>query len=128
MAALDVYPPSDRTNMSLSVFHPFTRLRTEMRWRIWTAACLESTPTSCGLQYIDVKYGWAEPIPSPNNRSAYLIDHGLWKACRESRQVICQHPEFHGWLEVQKRTIDEDKCFKDYGPRASPDSIQTSSV
>ncbi|KAJ4007462.1 hypothetical protein NW752_007555 [Fusarium irregulare] len=116
MAALDANPPSDRTEMSLSVFHPFTRLPTEMRWKVWKAACLESTRTSHGLQYIDVKYGWAKPIPYNQNRSAYLFGHGLWKACRESRQVLCQQWEFYGWLEIQKRAIDEDKCFKDYGP------------
>ncbi|RFN47279.1 tetracycline resistance protein [Fusarium flagelliforme] len=116
MAELNVHLPSDDTDMDSPIFHPFPRLPTELRLQIWEAVCVESTPTSRGLQYIDVRNGWAKPIPHTENRSAYLIDGGLWKACRESRKVISRRSQFSDWLRIKRRAMDERKHFRRYNP------------
>ncbi|KAL6923404.1 hypothetical protein FSST1_000678 [Fusarium sambucinum] len=109
--------------MSLSVFHPFARLPVELRLQIWGVACLVSTPSDRRLQYVDVQDGevvsspcnwhqYREQIPPQSkNRSSYLIDGGLWKACKESREVIAQHSHFYDWVRIQKQAIVDNDSF-----------------
>ncbi|KAF5000434.1 hypothetical protein FGRMN_1765 [Fusarium graminum] len=91
-----------------SVFHPFARLPVELRLQIWEAACVRFPASHRGLQYIDVRDGEAVPIAcdwpkapgqfttTNSNRSAYLIDGGLWRACKESRErAIVDSKPFH---------------------------------
>jgi hypothetical protein len=64
----------------------------ELRLQIWEAACLPSTSSCPGLHYINVKLGkaviWDLDSTGRPNRSAYMIDGGLWRAVKESREVI----------------------------------------
>jgi hypothetical protein len=46
-----------------------------------------------------------------SNRSAYLIDGGLWRACKESREVIAKHTHFEDWVRIQKRAIVDIEYF-----------------
>ncbi|KAM0227213.1 hypothetical protein ACHAP5_012222 [Fusarium lateritium] len=112
--------------MALSVFHPFARLPLELRLQIWEAACVGSSASHRGLQYIDVRNNKVVSIPcnwpkAPGqiftteiNRSAYLIDGGLWKACKESREVIAKSTHFEDWVRIQKRAIFDFKYFDKY--------------
>ncbi|KAM0349833.1 hypothetical protein ACHAPU_003667 [Fusarium lateritium] len=95
--------------MAPSVFHPFARLSVELRLRIWEAACIGSPASHPGLQYINVRNDEAVPLPcdwpkasgqistTKVNRSAYLIDGGLWRACKESRKVMAEYAHFEDW-------------------------------
>ncbi|KPA35923.1 hypothetical protein FLAG1_11342 [Fusarium langsethiae] len=109
--------------MASSVFHPFARLPVELRLQIWDAACVGSPASQRGLQYIDVRNDEAVPIPcdwpkAPGqisttriNRSAYMIDGGLWRACKESREVIAKNTHFKDWVRIQKRAIVHYEYF-----------------
>ncbi|KAH6954850.1 hypothetical protein DER45DRAFT_540992 [Fusarium avenaceum] len=111
--------------MAPSISHPFTRLPVELRLQIWEAACVGSPATRPGLQYVDLRNdravampcGWpkaSEQISATKiNRSAYLIDGGLWRACKESREVIAKRTHLEDWVRIQKRTIvDADRYLK----------------
>ncbi|KAL4728970.1 hypothetical protein ACLX1H_003376 [Fusarium chlamydosporum] len=131
--------------MAVSVFHPFPRLPVELRLRIWEAACAGSTDSHRNLQYIDVRNGEGVPIPcnwpkAPGqmsttkiNRSAYLIDGGLWRACKESREVIAKCTHLEEWIKKHKQAIvdfgyyydlsadrsERLKCLEKYNPNRS---------
>ncbi|KAF5529389.1 tetracycline resistance protein [Fusarium napiforme] len=93
--------------MAASSFHPFPRLPTELRLQIWTAACLFHHPSDYKIHYIDVEPTSTEGTLSPSheftaclaggdNDSACLRNGGLWKACKESRDVMMQHSRIGG--------------------------------
>ncbi|KAF5663643.1 tetracycline resistance protein [Fusarium heterosporum] len=117
--------------MAPSVFHPFARLPVELRLQIWEAACVKSPASYRGLQYIDVWNEEAVPIPcdwpkSPGhfittnfNRSAYLIDGGLWRACKESREIIAKYTQFEDWVGIQRKAIIDSKSFYKYNADSS---------
>ncbi|CVL07731.1 related to tetracycline resistance proteins [Fusarium mangiferae] len=94
----------------MSTFHPFTNLPVELRLQIWSAACLPSTSRGRGIQYVNVRDDKIMPLScnwplEPDlersthqpNRSAYLIDGGLWRACKESREVVRKHSRSKNW-------------------------------
>lgn len=89
-------------------FHPFSRLLTELRLKIWEAACFPSQQHHKALHYfklLDVddystkvcqmKYETQDPDSDHCSNSAYpsvyIWDAGLWTACKESREVILRH-------------------------------------
>jgi hypothetical protein len=61
-----------------------------------------------------------------------LIDGGLWRACKESREAIAKHTRFYDWARVHKQAIAInalDNCRADWagGDVAThPASIETS--
>ena len=104
-----------------SSFDKFPELPTDLRLRIWEAACCHvvTTSTYSGLQYIDVRdhrvvvstsCSWSESQGQSNsgrkNRSAYLYDSGLWKACKESKDIIAKHTTFWHGIKIQERGVD----------------------
>ncbi|KAG8667359.1 hypothetical protein FPOAC2_12523 [Fusarium poae] len=111
--------------MSSSVFHPFARLPVELRLQIWEAACVISTPSHRYLQYVAARDGEVVPLPcnwnqpgeriplEKKNRSAYLIDGGLWKACKDSREVIAQYSHFYDWIRIQKQALYDGDRFSE---------------
>ncbi|KAF5229209.1 hypothetical protein FAUST_10572 [Fusarium austroamericanum] len=106
--------------MASSNFHPFPRLPLELRQQIWEEACLPMGPFQRGLQYL---YPTADdPVTQPcnwlgasehglSNKSAYMIDGGLWKACKESRKVIAEHTDFKEWIKLNNEAIHDDDQF-----------------
>ncbi|OBS28431.1 hypothetical protein FPOA_02369 [Fusarium poae] len=112
--------------MPFSTFHPFSRLPFELRQQIWEEACLPSGPLERGIQYLFLTAdglvasprNWSQTSkqdPSDlRNKSAYLIDGGLWNACKESRQVIEKHKNFEEWVHLRNQAIDEDESFNSY--------------
>ncbi|KAF4944808.1 hypothetical protein FGADI_12403 [Fusarium gaditjirri] len=118
-----------------TTFHRFPNLPTELRLNIWKAACFPCTANQRGLHYIDLRT-LAERLiagvvifnrdsmemralhpdfqTSPKdqqvvgraNRSAYMWDAGLWKACRESREIISMHFQLNIWRGTQGKGID----------------------
>ncbi|KAM0384932.1 hypothetical protein ACHAO7_011848 [Fusarium culmorum] len=104
--------------MATSVFHPFVRLPTELRLRIWETACFRPSynPSDRRIQYVTVRNREVVSLPrnsrhSRGGRSAYLIDGGLWKACKESREVIAQDSHFYDWVRIQKEACDDRIYF-----------------
>ncbi|RSL39552.1 hypothetical protein CEP53_013976 [Fusarium sp. AF-6] len=109
--------------MTPSIFHPFSRLPTELRLQIWENACLPSQQQSCGLHYFTlnddkklVSSGWnritsseLQALASQANRSAYLWHGGLWTACKESRAVVMKHSRLKEWEDLLERAQREDK-------------------
>jgi len=104
-----------------SSFHKSSHLATELRLQIWEAACchIVTTDTYSGLQYIGVRVhggetqaysSWSQPPGQSNNgrknRSAYLYDSGLWKACKESKQIIAKHTALCKFAKIQERGVD----------------------
>ncbi|KAF4966973.1 hypothetical protein FSARC_5412 [Fusarium sarcochroum] len=97
-------------------FHSFSRLPCEIRLQIWEAACFPSSRHHRGLHYIDIKYwrmkestcrNWVIPLQEQGfgcqiDRSAYIWDGGLWKTCKESREVIKRHLHVDDWLRIQE--------------------------
>ncbi|KAF5576921.1 tetracycline resistance protein [Fusarium pseudoanthophilum] len=93
--------------MAASSFHPFPRLPTELRLQIWTAACLCHRPSDYRIHYTDVEptstegtlppsYAFTACLADGDNDSACLTNGGLWKACKESRDVMIQHSRIDG--------------------------------
>ncbi|KAM0541893.1 hypothetical protein ACHAPJ_013039 [Fusarium lateritium] len=95
----------------------------ELRLQIWQDACLPSSQHRRGLHYMDVEVDkhenrgwscvtalrcdWTSPPEKRdsigrNNRSAYLWDAGLWRACKESREVILRHSHINDWIRIEK--------------------------
>ncbi|KAI8712660.1 2EXR domain-containing protein [Fusarium sp. LHS14.1] len=99
--------------MDLCDFHPFPRLPTELRLKIWETCLRPSQRHRPGLHYCTIgndkrlvplswgkfsrleKHGGA----SPDYRSACLWHAGLWAACKESRSVIMEHYQLKEWNE-----------------------------
>ncbi|KAH7198314.1 uncharacterized protein B0J16DRAFT_314620 [Fusarium flagelliforme] len=112
--------------MTSKMFDLFPRLPTELRLKIWKEACRTISPNEYGIQYIDFRRDGVAPLPcnwsqasteqSPRgtNSSAYLIDGGLWTACKESREVIVKHTYYDFWMEVQHEAISEKEPFRWY--------------
>ncbi|KAF9771629.1 hypothetical protein IL306_010725 [Fusarium sp. DS 682] len=113
--------------MPPSTFHPFSRLPVELRLQIWNAACLPSKPYHRGLQYVNVRDDQVMPLScnwslaldhqepqAKTNKSAYLIDGGLWRACKESREVIIKHSHIYDWLRIQRHSFFENGSAAEY--------------
>ncbi|KAJ4007390.1 hypothetical protein NW752_007630 [Fusarium irregulare] len=112
--------------MASSTFHPFARLPVELRLHIWETACFASTPSERCLQYVNVKNRRVIPLPcdwrqsqeetseEENNESAYLIDGGLWRACKESREVIARKSHYYDWLKIQNEAIRTREYFSTF--------------
>ncbi|KAL7951916.1 hypothetical protein V8C42DRAFT_356949 [Trichoderma barbatum] len=87
-------------------FHCFSRLPTELQWKIWETAVQPPPTHQRGAHFLST---WKPPKPKPkswsiaarrkvdapliasrldNRESAYQIDGGLWTACRQSRDRI----------------------------------------
>ncbi|KAI1013650.1 hypothetical protein LB503_010685 [Fusarium chuoi] len=126
-----------------TTFHSFPNLATELRLKIWKAACFPYAATKRGLHYINLEPIGGNEISGelitemaamemkalhPNfqtssnlqgvvgraNRSAYMWDAGLWKACRESREVISRHFKLNIWGDIQEKDLDLldlDECL-----------------
>ncbi|KAG5782449.1 hypothetical protein H9Q73_003883 [Fusarium xylarioides] len=121
--------------MSSVAFHRFPNLPAELRLKVWKAACFPCTANHRGIHYIDLatigdgslsKFQIRDNVPmemralhpdcqtSPNaqgpvgraNRSAYMWDAGLWRACKESREVISMHFQLRIWRRTQDKQID----------------------
>jgi hypothetical protein len=115
--------------MAPSVFHQFSRLPVELRLQIWEAACVGPPASHRSLQYVNVlndrvvamPCSWPKPpeqiVTAKVNRSAYLIDGGLWRACKESREVIAKSTHFEDWVRIQKRSIFDFKYYTKYNAR-----------
>ncbi|KAH7245427.1 hypothetical protein BKA59DRAFT_544702 [Fusarium tricinctum] len=110
--------------MASSTFHPFSRLPTELRLKIWEAACFPFQQHHKGLHYVELltvgdystrmrqmkrKNQHLDSDHSSNsaNPSAYIWDVGLWKACKESREVILRHLNIDNPIKV-RTDIQED--------------------
>ncbi|CVL05509.1 uncharacterized protein FPRN_14378 [Fusarium proliferatum] len=126
-----------------TTFHSFPNLATELRLKIWKAACFPYAATKRGLHYINLESIGGNEISgelitqmtamemkalhpdfqtSSNlqgvvgraNRSAYMWDAGLWKACRESREFISRHFKLNIWGYIQEKDLDLldlDECL-----------------
>jgi len=99
--------------MDTSSFHKFPQLPTELRLQIWETACSQVITTYyyCGLQYVDIYHRQAI-VPTQGslqkkNRSAYMLDSRLWKACKESKEVIAKHTELNRDVVIREQTLDE---------------------
>ncbi|KAH7174042.1 uncharacterized protein B0J16DRAFT_389925 [Fusarium flagelliforme] len=99
--------------MDTSSFHKFPQLPTELRLQIWEAACSHVLTTTyyCGLQYVDIYHRQAI-VPKQvsfekQNRSAYMLDSGLWKACKESKEVIAKHTYLNKNVVIREQSLDE---------------------
>ncbi|KAG5753344.1 hypothetical protein H9Q69_004338 [Fusarium xylarioides] len=104
--------------MSPQTFHPFPRLPTEIQLKIWKAACICSTmprdiyDQQAFVHYVNVdtdKTGDRDQLTiralddqnCASNRSAYILDGGLWTACKQSREIITEQ-SFPSWVRLHK--------------------------
>ncbi|KAF5576916.1 hypothetical protein FPANT_10697 [Fusarium pseudoanthophilum] len=118
-------------------FQRFPDLPAELRLKIWKAACFPYAPNQRGLHYIDLEtvekglingalMGSMEmnalhpDFPTSHNgqlavgranKSAYMWDAGLWKACRESREVVSAHFQLKLWRNSDFDPIELDECL-----------------
>jgi hypothetical protein len=65
----------------------------------------------CGLQYVDIYHRQAiaptQVSAEKKNRSAYSLDSGLWKACKESKEVIAKHTDLNRKVTIREQSLDE---------------------
>ncbi|KAI6758436.1 hypothetical protein HG530_010676 [Fusarium avenaceum] len=104
--------------MASSTFHPFSRLPTEVRLKIWEAACFPFQQHHKGLHYVELfdvddYHTKMRQIKHKNqdldsdhsshsaNPSAYIWDVGLWTACKESREVVHCHLKIDDPIKVR---------------------------
>ncbi|KAF5610647.1 uncharacterized protein FSUBG_2908 [Fusarium subglutinans] len=134
--------------MCPTAFHLFPNLAPELRLKIWKAACFPYAANHRGLHYIDLKNideisGDAVVVSMTSmevealhphfqtsaneqqvvgcaNRSAYMWDGGLWKACRESREVISTHFRLEIWRGTQEKYIDPLKLDEGLNQACQP--------
>jgi hypothetical protein len=136
-------PALSANKVSLTVFHLFPNLPTELRLNIWKAACFPHTNNQHRLHYIDLAsfggdlrswIGLPTEAPMqmkaihPNfpishngqrvvgrpNRSTYMWDAALWKACQEPRGVISSHFRLKLWRSTQNSDLNPlelDECL-----------------
>ncbi|KAF5581151.1 tetracycline resistance [Fusarium pseudocircinatum] len=129
--------------ISLMVFHLFPNLPTELRLKIWKSACFPYATNQRGIHYIDLASigddlrSWIGlPTKAPMemkalhhdfstshsgqrvvgraNRSAYMWDAGLWKACKESREIISTPFQLKLWRSTQNSDLEPlelDECL-----------------
>ncbi|RGP71622.1 hypothetical protein FLONG3_7057 [Fusarium longipes] len=96
-------------------FHQFPRLPAELRLQIWETACSTYGTSYPNLQYVNIQDGEVSSIPwskGKGNKSAYLIDGGLWRACKEPRQVIARHSHFDYWLRIQRKSFGNNGLLR----------------
>ncbi|RFN48980.1 hypothetical protein FIE12Z_6828 [Fusarium flagelliforme] len=66
---------------------------------------------------------WSQsPGTSDSSRSAFLIDGGLWRACKESREAIAKHTRFYNWARVHEQAIAIDPLDNCRGDWAGGDN------
>ena len=99
--------------MDTSSFHKFPELPTEIRLQIWETACSQVVTDYYyrGLQSVDI-YCRQAIVPTQisletKNRSAYMLDSGLWKACKESKEVVAKHTYIEGNITIREHTFEE---------------------
>ncbi|KAH7174041.1 uncharacterized protein B0J16DRAFT_419256 [Fusarium flagelliforme] len=101
-------------------FRQFPELPAEIRLQIWQEACLAFAPSQRGLHYVTVQDNkavalpcswptWPRSLSQRTNRSAYFINGGLWKACKESREVIARYTGYYKWLEIHEKAIQDSR-------------------
>ncbi|KAI0156429.1 hypothetical protein GGR57DRAFT_511386 [Xylariaceae sp. FL1272] len=113
--------------MDSHTFHPFPRLPAELRLMIWEAALHPHEPSAQFFSLANKRYNRCEEdlymgvaakegsdLAAPrcrqtgelswttNNRSAYMIDHGLWTASKESRAVMLKYHQHREKAHNQK--------------------------
>ncbi|KAI1262339.1 hypothetical protein F5Y18DRAFT_398060 [Xylariaceae sp. FL1019] len=124
--------------MDSQTFHPFPDLPAELRLMIWEAALHPHEPSAQFFSladnnneyceddyfYMDHQAKKGSDLAAPcsrqigelswtnNNLSAYMIDHGLWTACKESRAVMLKYHERREKAHYQRPWICSDK-FRD---------------
>ncbi|KAM0342601.1 hypothetical protein ACHAPU_009457 [Fusarium lateritium] len=96
--------------MSLTRFDLFPNLPTELRLKIWKAACRTVPSGHRGIHYVEVTTGssihalgtqWDNNTNNniiSTHKSAYLWDAGLWVASKESREVVSKHVAAKTWF------------------------------
>ena len=134
-AFLEPLLPSADTAMTSRTFHPFARLPKELSDLIWAFSIRPERPNahfftifnsgsdtewSAMAQYaMSIEFlprcSLAAPLrnnsdpqkPSwtDGNRSAYLIDSGLWMACKESREAAEKQYQISQWRMKLKRPV-----------------------
>jgi hypothetical protein len=114
--------------MVSSTFHLFSRLPTEIRLKIWDAACFPSQKHHKALHYVklfdvddytanvcQMKHKAQEPdsdqYSNNANPSAYIWDAGLWTACKESREVILRHLQIDDPIKVRMGSQEDSSCL-----------------
>ncbi|RGP69399.1 hypothetical protein FLONG3_7795 [Fusarium longipes] len=110
-ASRDQAATAMESTVSMRTFHLFTNLPTELRYKIWRHACLPFTKAKAGFSYIDldvVENDWGKCS------EFHYRDEGLWRACKESRDVIALHYQLHIWRKSQGNRIDWTKECRDY--------------
>lgn len=109
-------------------FRQFPELPAELRLQIWQEACLAFPPSHRGLHYVTVQDNaavalpcswptWPRSLSHGINRSAYFINGGLWKACKESREVIAKHTDYYQWHEIHTQAIQDSRELVHRQPR-----------
>ncbi|KAI6771285.1 hypothetical protein HG531_008910 [Fusarium graminearum] len=113
----------------MTTFNRFPDLPPELRIKIWKLVIREDKP---GVHIFNhdgprpmTSMGWrswtfTEPLPRHyfnsikedvprKNVSTYLIDGGMWTACKESRSIMEDHFRQSEWLETSSITEEERK-------------------
>lgn len=106
--------------MPAKAFHRFPRLPCELRHLIWEASCFNRHEKRHGIHYVDC-HGYrnyctriqCQPA-SESEKSACLMDAGLWAACYESRRVIQRRMRQHELLDTGE---EENKSLCLEGPK-----------
>ncbi|PNP58426.1 hypothetical protein FNYG_15089 [Fusarium nygamai] len=136
-------PALPASEIPATAFHRFPNFPAELRLKIWKAACFPYAADQRGLHYIDLEnLGGDETsgdamtdiksmemkalhpdfqtslheqrVVRRPNRSVYMWDAGLWKACRESRKVISTHFQLKLCRSTQNNDLDPlklDECL-----------------
>ncbi|SPJ85375.1 uncharacterized protein FTOL_11156 [Fusarium torulosum] len=96
----------------MSTFHQFSDLPRELRDTIWSFAIRDDNPGVHIFGDFDNKkrhyFNSLDENRSDENVSTYLIDGGLWTACKESRLIMERHFRQSEWPK-------ELQCDKYYG-------------
>ncbi|QPC70690.1 hypothetical protein HYE68_001442 [Fusarium pseudograminearum] len=114
-------------SFEMATFNRFPDLSPELRIQIWKHAIREDKP---GVHIFNhdgpgpvVSKGWrswtfTKPLPRHyfnsvkqdvprKNTSTYLIDGGMWTACKESQSIMNDHFRQSEWLETSSITKEE---------------------
>ncbi|ENH71931.1 hypothetical protein FOC1_g10002124 [Fusarium oxysporum f. sp. cubense race 1] len=91
-----------------SPFRPLTKLPIELRLQI--GMLLVFHPRHTTVVYTP---GLGVSSHEPNT-SAQLTDGGLWRACKESREVILKHAHIDDWLRAQEQYFIKYRSGEEY--------------
>ncbi|KAI1642462.1 uncharacterized protein F4817DRAFT_352899 [Daldinia loculata] len=97
-------------------FHSFGRLPPELRDKIWKLAIRPGGPARRGAHIFSIYDGSGDDVDKAvvvaascfkfhHNFSTYLIDGGLWNACKESRLLIERVFDSKKWDAVRDRRL-----------------------